>query len=308
MATPFTSIAIQRALKVTEDGKWGPETEAAMRAALGSPRDNTNRPWAVKRLIIGYQQKLMREAGIEITVDGLMGPATLHAFEKWQDLQRKTPDQQALVAASVSWWNWRKWLSWLFPAKEVIPEVGKVVIPAPGLPEIIVAPEPVREPKIVRPASPTVWPRQKDVPEFFGPVGANQKIILCPWEMTLAWDSGVKTRKISLHEKVAPSAQRALERIWEHYGPEGIKALGLDKYGGSLNVRKMRGGDSYSMHSWGIAIDFDPDRNQMRWDHTKARLAKADAKAFWDIWADEGWVSLGRERDFDWMHVQAARL
>ena len=25
-------------------------------------------------------------------------------------------------------------------------------------------------------------------------------------------------------------------------------------------------------------------------------------------WEEEGWISLGRARDFDWMHVQAARL
>lgn len=66
----------------------------------------------------------------------------------------------------------------------------------------------------------------------------------------------------------------------------------------------MRG----SLHSWGIAIDFDPERNALNWDHTKARLARPDAEDFWKIWEAEGWVNLGRSRDFDWMHVQAARL
>jgi hypothetical protein len=70
----------------------------------------------------------------------------------------------------------------------------------------------------------------------------------------------------------------------------------------------MRGGDRWSMHSWGIAIDFDPTRNSLHADHTQARLAQPDCNEFWRIWEDEGWVSLGRARDFDWMHVQAARL
>jgi len=300
--TPFTSYAIQRALNVTVDGKFGPETEAAMREALGNPKDDTGRPWRAKRLIIGYQQKLMKEAGIEVTVDGLIGPATLHAFEKYQDLLRRSESDRAFIAAA-SWYE--GWLaairSWLWP----VPEVGKVVLPAPGKPERALPP-PVLPPDA--PAPRTTWPRQVDVPKVFGAVGTNQTVILTPWQMELAWDSGVKTRKISLHEKVAPSAMRALDRIYRHYGDAGIRDLGLHKFGGSLNVRKMRGGDSYSMHSWGIAIDFDPDRNQLRWDHTKARLAKPDAKVFWDIWESEGWVSLGRERDFDWMHVQAARL
>jgi hypothetical protein len=70
----------------------------------------------------------------------------------------------------------------------------------------------------------------------------------------------------------------------------------------------MRGGNSYSMHSWGIAIDFDPERNRLNWNSGEARLAKPDCIPFWQAWEAEGWVSLGRTRDFDWMHVQAARL
>lgn len=293
-STPFTSYAIQKALKVTVDGKWGPETEVAMRAALGSPRDNTGRPWSRKRLVVGYQQKLMLEAGIQTDVDGLIGPETLHAFEKYQDLMRRPDAEKATIAAGVSWWSW-KWLKslWASPTEPIV-ENRVVVVP---------------ESKPAPSASPrTSWPRQIDVPGYFGPMGQNQTIIQVPWQMQLAWDPSVKTSRMSLHTKVAPSAERALKLIFEHYGPDGIKKLGLDQYGGSLNVRKMRGGDSYSMHSWGIAIDWDPNRNELRWDHTKARLAKADAQAFWDIWESEGWVSLGRERDFDWMHVQAARL
>ena len=74
------------------------------------------------------------------------------------------------------------------------------------------------------------------------------------------------------------------------------------------HVRKMRGGSSYSMHSWGIAIDFDPERNQLKWGKDRARLAQPDAVEFWRCWEAEGWVALGRARDYDWMHVQAARL
>jgi len=62
------------------------------------------------------------------------------------------------------------------------------------------------------------------------------------------------------------------------------------------------------MHAWSIAIDFDPARNKLSWNNTRARLAKPDAVKFWELWEAEGWVSLGRARNYDWMHVQAARL
>ena len=153
---------------------------------------------------------------------------------------------------------------------------------------------------------PTTWPRQKDVPAFYGARGQNQVLITLPYPMKLAWDKKKIITTISVHAKVADSARRAFNRIHEHYGNN--KPDGLDLYGGSLNVRKMRGGNSWSMHSWGIAIDFDPDHNQLHWGRDKARLAKPEYEPFWRIWEFEGWISLGRERNYDWMHVQAARL
>ena len=154
----------------------------------------------------------------------------------------------------------------------------------------------------------SVWPRQADVSAFYGAVGTSQTSIAIPFDMWLAWDKSVRVRKMTLHTKVAASAERVLQAVAGLYSAQERKTIGLDLFGGSLNVRKMRGGSAWSMHSWGIAIDFDPERNQLNWDHTRARLAKPDAIPFWLEWEKEGWVSLGRARDFDHMHVQAARL
>ena len=82
----------------------------------------------------------------------------------------------------------------------------------------------------------------------------------------------------------------------------------LDLWGGCLNVRKMRGGSRYSMHSWGIAIDYDPGKNRLKWGRDRAAFAKPEYDTWWRLWEEEGWVSLGRTRNFDWMHVQAAKL
>jgi hypothetical protein len=62
------------------------------------------------------------------------------------------------------------------------------------------------------------------------------------------------------------------------------------------------------MHSWGIAFDFDPDRNQLKWDHTRASFARPEYEKWFYLWEEEGAVSLGRARDYDWMHIQFARL
>lgn len=155
---------------------------------------------------------------------------------------------------------------------------------------------------------PSIFPYQRDVGLFYGDVGADQTSITPPWRMRLAWDKRRYIKKMTLHRKCADSALRAMNQVLDHYGDNGVAALGLSNFGGSLNIRKMRGGSRYSMHSWGIAIDFDPERNRLKWGHPTSRLSLDDVIPFWEIWESNGWVSLGRQRDFDWMHVQAARL
>jgi hypothetical protein len=62
------------------------------------------------------------------------------------------------------------------------------------------------------------------------------------------------------------------------------------------------------MHIWGIAMDYDPNRNKLRWNSDKAVFAREEYRRWWEFWEEEEWVSLGRSRNFDWMHVQAARI
>lgn len=289
--TPFTSRDVQRFLEVSEDGVWGEQTELAARAKLNNPKDETGRPWGRKRLVYGVQQAMLVKAGFKIDVDGYLGPQTLDAFERYQNGTKA--DTPKVNKASLDWWSSLK--AWWFKDDE------------PSHAQGVLRPE-----KIILPAKPKLvmneWPRQKDAEEFFGPKGENQTRIQLPFKMKLAWDPKTEVTTMVCHKKVAPSVARVLQSVKQYYGDEGIKELGLDRYGGCLNVRQVRGGNTWSMHSWGIAIDFDPDRNQLRWSSERARLAKDDARFFWDCWEAEGWVSLGRERNFDWMHVQAARL
>lgn len=170
------------------------------------------------------------------------------------------------------------------------------------------APRPAPVPVSGAPAPIPIWPKQSGVPAFYGAVGTSQVRVELPFAMKLAWDLKVEVQRISLHSKVAASADRAFKQIAKEYSPSDRALIGLDIFGGSFNVRKMRGGSSYSMHSWGIAIDFDPERNQLKWGRDRARLAQPDAEPFWRAWEEEGWISLGRQANYDWMHVQAARL
>lgn len=152
------------------------------------------------------------------------------------------------------------------------------------------------------------WPNdtQPELEKYFGKMGQNQTMLQLPYTMQLAWDKDAKIQRFSCHEKVAEALNSIFNRTLDHYGVDGIRELGLDQFGGCLNVRLMRGSDHrYSTHSWGISVDLDPDRNAMRTPFKEARLGQDDAIPFWEIVESTGMQSSGRVRDRDSMHIQA---
>lgn len=156
---------------------------------------------------------------------------------------------------------------------------------------------------------PKHWPLQADVEKVFGAPGSDLIWVKLPYPMRLAWNLEQVVTKVELHRLVAASAVSVLEELRKYYTARDWETLGLNLHGGTFNVRPMKGNSTkLSMHSYGIAWDWDPDHNSYRMTRQQARLAKPEYDAFWACWEKEGWISLGRARDFDWMHVQAARL
>lgn len=219
--------------------------------------------------------------------DGIWGPRTASALRDFQ----KT---NGIPATGV-----------IDQATRAVLYGGKVVRNDVGLPDRD-TPAPVGK---GGPAS--MWPRQKDVVAYFGAPGGRMatagKCVL-PIPFRIAWNTKQTITRFSCHEKVADTFTAMFRDAVKAYGAQRFQQLGLDLFGGCYNFRKMRGGSSYSMHSWGIAIDLDPARNQLKWDHTRAQFALPQYGPFFEIVEDYGLTSLGKERDFDWMHVQAARL
>ena len=112
---------------------------------------------------------------------------------------------------------------------------------------------------------------------------------------------------ISVHEKVASRVQNIFSQVKSTYSEAEIKELGLNQYSGCYNKRKMTSGSSWSIHSWGIAIDIDAARNPYT-PTGHDPLASDKAKKFWDIVEANGGYSLGRHNGKDWMHFQFAKF
>jgi hypothetical protein len=125
-----------------------------------------------------------------------------------------------------------------------------------------------------------------------------------PYPMRIAWDTDTSVTRMRCHKLVADKFLAVFNEIHREYGYAKIKELGIDLFGGCFNFRRMRGGNDWSTHSWGIAIDLDPARNQLKETSKTARFARPEYKKMIDIFYKHGFISLGRERNFDWMHFQ----
>lgn len=128
--------------------------------------------------------------------------------------------------------------------------------------------------------------------------------IKLPYPMRLAWDKDTKVTTMRCHKLAADRFQLVFQDLLNHYGYEKIVELGIDLFGGCFNFRAMRGGSDYSRHSWGIAIDLDPERNQLKETSKTARFARPEYQKMIDIFYLRGFISLGVEKNYDWMHME----
>lgn len=128
-----------------------------------------------------------------------------------------------------------------------------------------------------------------------------------PYPMRLAWDKSVVVRRISCNRNIAKPLTNVFNDLLSYYGYEKIVELGIDLFGGCFNFRAMRGGSSWSSHAWALAIDLDPDRNRLKETSKTARFARPEYKPMIDIFYKHGFISLGREKNYDWMHFEYGR-
>ena len=161
------------------------------------------------------------------------------------------------------------------------------------------------KPSDIPPARVRCWtPTDQQMIQRYGNPGASQVLTMLPFSMRLDWDTATSVTRSQMHRIAAKPITNALEEIRDHYGIERMRALNIDRFGGILNVRKKRGGSTWSAHAWGTAIDLWPAANQLAWKRDRAAFARDEYKPMREAFRRAGLMSLGECYDFDWMHWQ----
>jgi len=132
----------------------------------------------------------------------------------------------------------------------------------------------------------------------------NLTTINLPFPMRIAWDVKTTVTKMRCHKAIASPLISVFSELLSVYGLPKLQQLGIDLFGGCYNFRKMRGGSSWSRHSWGIAIDLDPARNGLKTKKPTAQFSKLEYKQMINIFYKHGFIGYGPEKDYDWMHFE----
>ena len=153
------------------------------------------------------------------------------------------------------------------------------------------------------------WPLQSECLAKFGnpyaPGWGNTHIVhvQCPWQLYMGQ---LRIPYIKINKIAADSLKRVLDNVWNDCDkdPEKIKAIHADQFSGDWVIRQARGLKMISMHSYGLAIDFDAPHNGLGrskhfFNHKNPLIA---------AFLEEGWIWGGDWKRKDAMHVQAARL
>lgn len=134
----------------------------------------------------------------------------------------------------------------------------------------------------------------------------NLTYIQFPYPMRIAWDLTKTVNRTLCHKLVKDNFSAVFNDLLAHYGLSEIIRLDIDLFGGLYNFRKMRNGNRWSRHSWGIAIDLSPAKNGLKTKKPAAQFSKPEYVQMIDIFYKHGFIGYGKEKDYDWMHFEIA--
>lgn len=156
---------------------------------------------------------------------------------------------------------------------------------------------------------------QKEKFQILGPPGDTTKLSTVKLpdnvKFRLAWKLGYTINRFQANTMLVPHLQAIYSEIFTRCTDDLINQSGIEIFGGCYNFRPIRGTEKkeappFSAHSWGIAVDHDPERNGLRTKADKANLAKRQFDIIHDIFNRYGFLNIGHVIGRDFMHFEAS--
>jgi hypothetical protein len=118
--------------------------------------------------------------------------------------------------------------------------------------------------------------------------------VALPFPLPLSWDISRTVRQFTCHKLLVP----IFAQVFDDLQNAGLQSK-LTSFGGCFAFRPQRTGTKLSAHSWGIAIDLNPETNQQG---TAGRMDSSIVAIFRQNRFEWGGSWQGRRRDP--MHFQ----
>lgn len=129
----------------------------------------------------------------------------------------------------------------------------------------------------------------------YGPPAADNKCMTL-WDVPEELEIGVIPKRIYCNKDLVKPLEKAFKALVKSGAVSELKT-----WDGCFNIRKIRGGNSMSLHSWGLAIDVNAFENGL---NIEPKLSPKFVKCFTDAGFDWGGVWTRR----DGMHFQLAKI
>jgi len=121
---------------------------------------------------------------------------------------------------------------------------------------------------------------------------ATQSKNMVMWDVPAELEIGVIPKKIYCNKDMVKPLEQAVANLIQRNHVNELKT-----WDGCFNIRKIRGGQSMSLHSWGIAVDVNAFENGL---YQIPKLSSGFVKCFKDAGFDWG----GDFKRLDGMHFQ----
>ena len=129
-----------------------------------------------------------------------------------------------------------------------------------------------------------------------------------PFKVRIDYNLRQTTDKITLHRDVIDQFIDSQIAVRNFYGDKDWRDLGLDRYAGGYNKRKMRGGDQWSTHAFGCAVDIYYEPNGLRTKCPQALFCGSIYSYFLEIMEEHEFLPAIKLWGADACHFQVARL